>query len=283
VPSNPSERRRAMRRLGALLVATTVIMVGLGATPAAAAPPSNDRESGAIAIGPLPFTTSQDTSEATAGGPRFCASRASVFYSLSSAVTQRVQVDTIGSDYDTVLAVYRRTAAGRVRALDCNDDRFGVASGVRFRAAAGKTYFLMVGQCCSNVGGGGGELVLTATQVADVPLQFSLDVTGGTVDQATGLATLNGTLTCNERAFVFRDMMLRQLREGIFVARGFVGLEVSCTPGVVEQWSVEVDTETGIAFGPGPALLRTFFEFATDGFRDFIEDVSVPDEQVTLS
>jgi hypothetical protein len=272
-----------MRRLGALLVATTLFVVGLGATPAAAAPPSNDRESGAIAIGALPFTTSQDTSEATAGGPRFCASRASVFYSFTPGATDRVQVDTIGSDYDTVLAVYRRTNTGRVRILGCDDDAFGFTSGVRFRAVAGKTYFVMVGQCCSNVGGGGGELVLTATEVVDVPLEIDMDVTGGSVDQATGLATVNGTLTCNERAFVFRDMGLRQLRDNFFVARGFFGLEVGCIPGVVEQWSVEIDTDTGVAFGPGPATVRTFFEFATDGFADVIEDETLPDEQVTLS
>jgi hypothetical protein len=272
-----------MRRPGALIVATTAVVLGLAAPPAAAAPPSNDRQSGAIPIGELPFTTSQDTSEATAGGPRFCASRASVFYSFTTGVTEQVQVDTIGSDYDTVLAVYRRTAAGRVRAVDCNDDRFGVASGVRFRAVAGKTYFLMIGECCSNFGGGGGQLVLTATEVADVPLQFSLDVTGGTVDPATGLATLNGTLTCNERMFVFREMELRQLRDSFFVARGIFGFEAACTPGAAQPWSVEVDTDTGIAFGPGPATVRTFFEFATDGFGDVIEDESLPNEPVTLS
>lgn len=272
-----------MRRLGATIVATTAFVVGLGATPAAAAPPPNDRQSGAIAIGALPFTTSQDTSEATAGGPRFCASRASVFYSFTADVTQRVQIDTIGSDFDTVLAVYRRADAGRVRALECNDDRFGLASGVRFRAAAEKTYFVMIGRCCSNVGGGGGELVLTATAVADVPLQFSMDVSGGSVDPATGLATLNGTVSCNERSVVFREMTLRQLRDGIFVARGTFVLEAACIPGAATQWSVEVDTDTGIAFGPGPATLRTLFEFATDGFRDFIEDEGLPDETITLS
>jgi len=61
--------------------------------PASAAPPSNDRESGAIAIGALPFT-SQDTMQATASEPRLCPTRASVFYSFTSSVTQRVQVST---------------------------------------------------------------------------------------------------------------------------------------------------------------------------------------------
>jgi hypothetical protein len=272
-----------MRRQGALIVATTVFVVGLWATPAVAAPPPNDRQSGAIAIGALPFTASQDTAEATAGGPQFCSSRASVFYSFTPGVTQRVQIDTIGSDYDTTLAVYRRTSTGDVRAIRCDDDRFGLASGVRFRAIAGRTYFVMVGRCCSNVGGGGGQLVLTATRVADVALQFSVDVTGGSVDQATGLATLNGTVTCNERSFVFREMALRQFRDNFFVARGTIGLAVACTPGAAQQWSIEVDTDTGVAFAPGPATVRTFFEFATDGFRDFVEDDSVAEESITLS
>lgn len=271
-----------MRRPGASIV-VTVFVVGLWATPAAAAPPSNDRQAGAIAIGALPFTTTQDTSEATAGGPGFCPTRASVFYSYTPGTTDQVQIDTIGSDYDTTLAVYRRTNTGRVRALACDDDAFGFTSGVRFRAVAGRTYFVMVGQCCSNRGGGGGELVLTATEVLDVPLAVEMDVTGGSVDQATGIATVNGTLTCNERSLVFRDMMLRQFRNNFFVARGFVGFEVGCIPGIVEQWSVEVDTDTGIAFAPGSATLRTFAEFATDGFDDVILDDTVPDELITLS
>ena len=73
---------------------------------------------------------------------------------------------------------------------------------------------------------------------------------------------------------------MRRLGALLVVARGFAGLGGH---SAWRGWSVEVDTETGIAFGPGPALLRTFFEFATDGFRDFIEHESVPDEQVTLS
>lgn len=272
-----------MRRLSGLVVAMTVIVLGVGVLPAAAAPPPNDNEGGAIEFGTLPFTHTMDTSEATASGPRFCPTRASVFYAFTSNVTERVQVDTIGSDYDTTLAVYRRTNSGEVRAVKCNDDRFGLASGVRFRAAAGRTYFLMVGQCCSNVGGGGGQLVLTATEVADVPLTFSVDVTGGTADASTGLATVTGTVSCNERSLVAREMTLRQVRNGFFVARGGFFIGVACTPGGPIDWSVEVDTDTGIAFGTGAAVVRTFFEFGTDGFRDFVEDDDVPDEPLTLS
>ena len=271
-----------MRRLGAMTAVATVFVVGVWTTPASAAPPSNDQESGATAIGALPFTTSQDTTEATASGPQFCPTRASVFYSFTPNATGRVQVDTIGSDYDTVLGVYRRTNTG-LRAMRCDDDRFGFTSGVRFRAVAGKTYFVMASRCCSNVGGGGGQLELTVTAVTDVVLDYEFDVTGGSVDQGTGLATLEGTLTCNERMVLFRDMSLRQFRDNFFVARGFFGFQSGCIPGVVDQWSVEVDTDTGVAFAPGSATVQSFFEFATDGFTDFVEDDTLPSDQVTLS
>ena len=78
-------------------------------------------------------------------------------------------------------------------------------------------------------------------------------------------------------------MSLRRVRNGFFVARGTFGLEAQCTLGEVTGWSVEVDTDAGIAFGAGPAVLRTFFEFGTDGFRDFVEGDDVPDEPLTLS
>jgi hypothetical protein len=82
---------------------------------------------------------------------------------------------------------------------------------------------------------------------------------------------------------IFRDMSLRQFRNNFFVARGFFGFQSSCIPGIVEQWSLEVDTDTGVAFAPGSATVRSFFEFATDGFTDSVEDGTLPDEQVTLS
>ena len=273
-----------MSHLGRFLVALTVIslVAAMGVGPAAAAAPSNDHEAGAIEIGSLPFTHSMDTTGATADGPRFCSSRASVFYSLTPQSTSRVQVDLIGSEYDTTLGVYARAAGGEVRRVTCNDDRFGLASGVRFRAAEGVTYLLIVGQCCGARGSGGGQLVLTAAEVTDVELDYAVQVTGGTVDQATGLATLTGTVTCNERSAVYREVTLRQLRQGIFVARGSISFIAACSPGAPAEWSVEVDTDTGIAFGPGPALLRTWYEFAWDGWRDAIETAEVSDVTVTL-
>jgi len=273
-----------MSRLRRCSVALTamVLVAGIGVGAAAAAPPSNDTEAGAIEISSLPFTHSMDTSDATTDGPRFCTSRASVFYSFTPDATSRVQVDLIGSEYDTTLGVYTRTDAGEVQPVTCSDDRFGYAAGVRFRAQASVTYFLIVGQCCGNRGSGGGSLVLTAGVVTNVDLEYAIQVTGGTADPATGIATLTGTVTCNERSAVYREATLRQLRQGIFVARAYFYLSAVCTPDSPTQWSVEVDTETGIAFGPGPALMRTWYETGYDGWRDFVYRDDLPQDDTIV-
>lgn len=266
--------RRGMPSLA--VVVLVVAAVGFGAAgPALAVPPSNDTEDTAVLVDTVPFTHSIDTSGATAGGPRFCSNHASVFYAFTPSVRGRVQVDLMGSDYDTTLGVYTRDAAGKLRAVGCNDDRFGVASGLRFRANPGTTYFFLVGRCCGNArrgGPGGGQLVITVGRVADAPLEYEFQIADtGTIDPATGIATVSGTATCSERSFIYQDGLLRQLRQGLFVARAYWYVGMACQPDGVVQWSVEVDTETGIAFGAGSALVRLFYGFATDGWRDYVE------------
>jgi hypothetical protein len=276
--------RDIRRSLGAAMAA--ILVVALSPATAWAAPPTNDSEAGAVEISSLPFVDEADTSEATSGGPRVCGNVASVFYSFSPEENARVQIDLIGSDYDTTLGVYRYTASGNRDVVTCNDDRFGLDSGVRFRARAGTTYYVIVGICCGfqrSGGPGGGSLVLSATEVVHADLEFELDVAGGTADAETGIATLTGTVTCTERSVVFREGNLRQVRQGIFVARGYVFLEAVCTPGAATEWSVEVDTETGIAFGSGAAVLVSFYEAATDGWRDTVVDDDVANETITLT
>jgi len=139
-----------------------------------------------------------------------------------------------------------------------------------------------VGQCCSDRGGGGGPLVLTADEVSDVELDHAIEVTGGTANPETGMATVSGTLTCNERSVAYREGTLRQIREGLFVARGYFSLFAVCTPGTPAEWSIEVDTDTGIAFGPGSAVMKSWYEGAFDGWRDGIYTEDVPDATITL-
>jgi hypothetical protein len=260
--------------LVAVLVASVVPVVG--AAPALAGPPSNDTEASATEIGSLPFTDSVDTTGATPGGPRFCSNNASVFYRFRPSRSVAAQIDTIGSDYDTVLGVYRRSASGAVIPVRCNDDRFELASGVRFRARAGVTYFVIVGECCGNGRRGGGLLSLTVAEAERVSLTYSLEITDpGTVDPATGIATVSGTVTCSAPSFVYEEGTLRQIRGGIFVARGYWWVAVECVPDEPVAWSREVDTDTGVAFGAGAASIVSVFAVVSDGWREVVREETV--------
>ncbi|MGH2672377.1 MAG: hypothetical protein ACRDHC_05320 [Actinomycetota bacterium] len=128
-------------------ITLVVAVVGVAtAAPASALPPSNDTEGTAVVVDAVPFTHSVDTTEAVPGGPGFCSNGASAFYRFTPSEDVRIQVDLLGSDYDTTLGVYTRDGEGQVEPLTCNDDRLGVAAGVRLRAVSGTTYYFMVGR-----------------------------------------------------------------------------------------------------------------------------------------
>jgi len=250
---------------------TTGLALVAAAVPALAALPANDTEAGAIEVTALPFVHSADTSGANGDGPRFCSNNASVFYRFTPTADVRVQVDTLGSEFETVLAIYTRDTSGAAHRIGCNAYRLANASGLRLRAHAGVAYFLMVGACCGDGGGGGGPMTLTVSEVDDVELQVTSQITlPVTVDPATGLATISGTVTCNERSAVYLEGMLRQLRDGLYVARGWYWTEVGCVPGAPASWSAEIDTDSMIAFAPGSPLIRTWDD-ASDGFGDWLD------------
>ena len=139
----------------------------------------------------------------------------------------------------------------------------------------------MAGACCGNRRGGGGSLVLTATEVTNIPLTYAIDVTSGSVDP-NGIVTLTGTVTCNKRSWVYREGLIRQVRQDLFLARAYTYHYETCVPDTPTTWSIDVDTETSVVFGPGPAVLRTFYEFATDGWRDDVYTDDVPNDAITL-
>ena len=55
-----------------------------------------------------------------------------------------VNMDTRGSNFDTVLAAYSSTANGLVE-VACSDDNNGATSKIRFTAAEATTYYIQVG------------------------------------------------------------------------------------------------------------------------------------------
>ena len=275
-----------MRTMGKVSI-VVLIAAALGAlpAPALATPPSNDAEAGAVSVEGVPFTHSTDTTEATGDGPTFCSNRRSVFYTFTPAADVRVQVDTLGSDYDTTLAIYTRDEGGHVRAVSCNRYRLGSAAGLRLRAEAGTTYLVMAARCCGNGSNGregrpGGRLVITVTEVSDVPLDFVITIDGGTVDPSTGIATISGTITCTKRSIVYAEAELRQLRDGLFIARGGWYAYEICTPDDPVELSIEVDSYTSVAFDAGAARSKIWYSNVWAGWR---ESVSHDTETATVS
>lgn len=271
------------KRMLGVAVAISVV-TGANVMPALASVPSNDTEAGAVVIGAVPFTHTADTTEATPGGPDFCTNSGSAFYRFTPTEDVWIQVDLVGSDYDTTLGAYTRDAEGKVQPLACNDDRLGDSAGVRLRVEAGTTYYFMAGRCCRSGRTGGGELVLTVSEVVTEPLEVTFEVLDtGTVDPETGIATISGTATCNKRSSVYSEGRLRQLRGELFVARGYLGAYGTCAPDAPLEWTVDVETETSVVFGAGPATVTRWYTSAYAGWREWVDEYETVTVTISLA
>jgi hypothetical protein len=109
----------------------------------------NDNLASAIVVGGIPFTNAQDTTTATleAGEPAASCgfnNGKSIWYTFTSPVTSSITIDTIGSNFDTVLDA--RTGAGFGANVACNDDTAGIGlrSRITFTAIAGTLYKVRV-------------------------------------------------------------------------------------------------------------------------------------------
>jgi hypothetical protein len=96
----------------------------------------------------LPFTDSRDIQAATLATDdplTACAGGygQSVWYRFTPAASGMVRVDTLGSDYDTILALYTGTR-GALSEVACNDQFNGNQSLLTFAASASITYHIMV-------------------------------------------------------------------------------------------------------------------------------------------
>jgi hypothetical protein len=119
--------------------------------PAVAA--GSDEAAGAHKFRDLPFSDTTDASAATASASdptTTCPAQpptASVWYRFQPKADKLVTIDTFGSDYDTVLAVFTSTpgqSAKDLTEVTCNDDSFDLQSQVQFQASRNVTYFIMV-------------------------------------------------------------------------------------------------------------------------------------------
>ena len=108
--------------------------------------PANDDCQFAEPIGEvtnLPF----DTTQASFDGQGLYIRSANLWYLYTPSVAGRATVSLAGSQFDTMLAVYRGSAVdpGQDRFVAFNDDFNGLTSQLAFDAVAGQPYLIEVG------------------------------------------------------------------------------------------------------------------------------------------
>jgi hypothetical protein len=230
---------RGSRKLARFVLFSLVLTVvtTVPSLPVLAAP-ANDEFESATPVTALPFedeTNTRDATTAVDDPPPPCGSgnpARSVWYAFTATEDARIQADTRGSNYDTILSVWTG-ARGSLQNEACNDDAIGVTSAAFFDVSAGQTYYLMV----SSYSGPGGSLRLAVGPAPeDLALQASVEDKAW-VNAISGQATVTGEVTCTEPADVVVQLVLTQRRdEG--VRRGFGSTQLHCEG--TERWLLQV-------------------------------------------
>jgi len=161
-------------------------LLALAASPVSAAVPTNDDSAGAIVVGSLPYSNTQDTTDATTSstdtedcgdglGP-------TVWYAYTATQDGPLEVNTLGSSYSTTLHIESSAL------FACGLER------ILFDAEAGMTYLFMVGSLAD---GPGGTLVFNLFDTTDLlpKVTATLDRIGQL--DANDVPTLTGTFTCS--------------------------------------------------------------------------------------
>src|SRR5439155_16031152 len=112
--------------------------------------PPNDNFANAITTSSLPYTDNKSTIVATTetGEPTSCSGLTisrTAWYNFTPSGTGTVTIDTLGSDFDTILAVYTGPSVSTLAQVICNDDTSGSTSEVQFLGASSTTYRIQVG------------------------------------------------------------------------------------------------------------------------------------------
>lgn len=213
-------------------------------------PPPNDDFNNATVATAIPFTVSEDVTNATvAPDDPFCVNRnQTVWFAFTPTQNIRLEANTFGSNYDTTLSVYTGTR-GALTQIACNDDANGtLQSRVRFDAVAGTTYYFEVS---SFFPVSPANLVFNL-QLAPPPLSIAPSVTQfGSIDPTTGAATISGSVSCSEQAFVTISGQLKQTRGGVPIT-GFFSAFVPCDG--TAAWSAAIQTRDTLFHGRSAAL-----------------------------
>ncbi|MCC6360179.1 MAG: hypothetical protein IT450_15655 [Phycisphaerales bacterium] len=149
-------------------------------------PPPNDDCTTAEVVGA--GATAFNNFSATNDGLAVCStSNKDIWYQYTLSADAEVRVDTCGSSFDTVLAVF--DACGGTQ-IACNDDSCGLQSVVTFVAQGGTTVYIRV--AAFGAAGAGGAGTLTVTELAPPYVEpGDADDTPGTADTPQGSGVLD--------------------------------------------------------------------------------------------
>jgi subtilisin family serine protease len=226
----------------------------------------NDDFEEAVELAGLPFSAHQTTSAYTLqdGEPQPAGCEPSdrtAWYTFTSPRDVTVRLDTIGSDYDTVLAVYTGPSLGALDLIDCD---FGTQvndwtdAALEFGAVAGTTYHVQVG-AFSN----GGVLVLNGS--ADT-YAVTVDLTGdGTGRVTSDVGDIDCGQACQAEFPPGTEVTLSAAPEQGSVFHGWVG---ACEGGGSCVLRIEGDTAVTAAFATTPDPEGTLYDFTGDGAVD---------------
>jgi hypothetical protein len=232
--------------------------------PALAAPPANDSITAATPLGAPPGRFVVDTRQATASPTDGrCVHGRSVWFRTRPDVTRTVRLSTIGSDYDTVMAVFRGPRTNRTLIACVDDVAESVSASRQVRFVEGNTYWVAVSACCGG-NSPGGRLVLNTFRPAAAGVTATIEsVETGAV---SGRLLVHGTARCNTPSELRLELSASQrVAAGANVARGHRFSSRTCGTQV-RAWTAVVDSQTGWAFQPGPVSV-TFRGSAFDGFE----------------
>jgi hypothetical protein len=248
--------RRTLVALTAAMVAATLSGVVGVASPAYAAP-ANDSIANARAITSVPTRIVQNTGTATSSpNDGECVGGNSVWYRYRPATTRTLRMDTFGSGFDTMLAVFRGPRANRQLA-GCSDDAIDLTSVAQVRFVANARYWIAVSTCCGVDSTTGGRSVLSVYR----PRVARVTVTLGAVETGavSGRLYASGTIRCNTRSRAFVSLFVSQ-RVGSNVARGGNSTEVALCDRTSRAWRFVIDSDTAWAFQEAAATAILFAE-----------------------
>lgn len=226
------------------VIAGAVAVLTWTVPSAQAAAPSNDDITAAVQIS-LPFATTVDIADATsAAGDLNCDGEThTVWYRFTAPRTGLVGLRDSSDAFFSAPLVGTGSPGALTMVTQCGTPSL-------FRATSGTTYYIMLGTPYDLPGG---LVELRVRYVKRLAATLTIDPTGR-VDRA-GVATVSGTLTCNQTARTEGGGgNITQTFHGTSASGsyGFLDPQTTCSP-TTEAWSGGGSSGTAVAFRSGDA------------------------------